>query len=828
MDRLTKAQMEFMNGYVPANIHDIYEYATGGIHIKPSHEGRFTEYKKRTGKTTEEALHSPDPHVRQMANFARNASHWKHAEGGVVDSEILDPIKTFQMLNPSNRNIVTYAMNQTAQGPRFYKSSSPDMEFSKRNLYNTIRQNPADSIHRVDVPNIAMEEFLKKHQEGGTATGQNDQIMQMIQMYAQYVAEQSGKDPNQVYQQLMQQLQEMKPDEQQAAIQQIAEQVQSLQQQVATQAQEQENPQEQVQEQGQEEPTMAYGGEPQYPFGGALTRSDYFRAPNNVLPSNKFNNTLVNANMLGDPYYSPIGALSAIDSAPTQALAGVLGAVSGLAGSVAGYSSLFNRKKNASGYQNWFHNKSAQAQNMKTPNFNSTVNTSLNPGQTAKKDPFNTNMYNNWKPNMQAPASPVQQQVPASQPVAMQPAGGMFGNGYNNSALAQDVLSGRPQAPYLTTQADGGELPKAQYAGQIEYPIANIRGGNKVSRMHSFTTSDIPDIINVPVEGSSSLTEGMTPAQLKTYNNIKLRNDKKLSNYNNPNVKQLRDYTNQEILNFQYNNSRYANKPFDDVADAYWKDYEKKHSGPDVEMEGLNVGGDERSYNPAPCKGGKCSSLNKEDDGGELFYAQFGAQYSNPGFVDGMGVGQQGYDYGYNNTPLPEAPYNPNQPISGASTNRLAGGNPAINLKPYAPNLNSNTVNKNSKTLNNSNPYMVTGDHIAMNALNGLHAADFALGWFDERSKRKAALRDLADANSTNDLSYVYNPAQTQGNYTTNVQGGAPFLQPNKYKAAQDYGTGIYTSKYGGQPQFASGGQYKVSHDQLLQLLRDGAEIEFL
>ena len=59
----------------------------GGIHIKKSHEGRFTAYKKRTGKTTEEALHSKDPHVRQMANFARNAAKWKHEEGGNVGGD---------------------------------------------------------------------------------------------------------------------------------------------------------------------------------------------------------------------------------------------------------------------------------------------------------------------------------------------------------------------------------------------------------------------------------------------------------------------------------------------------------------------------------------------------------------------------------------------------------------------------------------------------------------------------------------------------------------------------------------------------------------------
>lgn len=59
-------------------------YKNGGINIKPSHKGRFTAYKTRTGKTTSEALQSSDPHVRQMANFARNASKWKH--GGRLKS----------------------------------------------------------------------------------------------------------------------------------------------------------------------------------------------------------------------------------------------------------------------------------------------------------------------------------------------------------------------------------------------------------------------------------------------------------------------------------------------------------------------------------------------------------------------------------------------------------------------------------------------------------------------------------------------------------------------------------------------------------------------
>jgi len=63
----------------------------GSIHIKPSHRGAFTAYKERTGKTTSEALHSSDPHVRQMANFARNAAKWHHGANGGEVFKTTDP-----------------------------------------------------------------------------------------------------------------------------------------------------------------------------------------------------------------------------------------------------------------------------------------------------------------------------------------------------------------------------------------------------------------------------------------------------------------------------------------------------------------------------------------------------------------------------------------------------------------------------------------------------------------------------------------------------------------------------------------------------------------
>lgn len=59
------------------------EYAKGGkIYIKPSHRGRLTELKKRTGKTEAELYRTGSPAVRKMITFARSARKWKHGLGG--------------------------------------------------------------------------------------------------------------------------------------------------------------------------------------------------------------------------------------------------------------------------------------------------------------------------------------------------------------------------------------------------------------------------------------------------------------------------------------------------------------------------------------------------------------------------------------------------------------------------------------------------------------------------------------------------------------------------------------------------------------------------
>lgn len=63
-------------------------YADGGpIYIKPENRGKFTETKRRTGKTTEELTHSKNPLTRKRAIFAQNAAKWHHSFGGELNTQ---------------------------------------------------------------------------------------------------------------------------------------------------------------------------------------------------------------------------------------------------------------------------------------------------------------------------------------------------------------------------------------------------------------------------------------------------------------------------------------------------------------------------------------------------------------------------------------------------------------------------------------------------------------------------------------------------------------------------------------------------------------------
>ena len=74
MDFLEKITNFYLNEENRKLKEEIFYFKKGGIHIKPENRGKFTETKKRTGKTTEELTHSKNPLTRKRAIFAQNAA----------------------------------------------------------------------------------------------------------------------------------------------------------------------------------------------------------------------------------------------------------------------------------------------------------------------------------------------------------------------------------------------------------------------------------------------------------------------------------------------------------------------------------------------------------------------------------------------------------------------------------------------------------------------------------------------------------------------------------------------------------------------------------
>jgi hypothetical protein len=95
------------------------EYKSGGIHIKKSHRGKFTEYLKRTGKTASEAKHSKDPRVRKMATFALNAKKWKHPDGGIIQYPGGGSVSENEFMTPKAGNVPSIEPSVTMPDYRF-------------------------------------------------------------------------------------------------------------------------------------------------------------------------------------------------------------------------------------------------------------------------------------------------------------------------------------------------------------------------------------------------------------------------------------------------------------------------------------------------------------------------------------------------------------------------------------------------------------------------------------------------------------------------------------------------------------------------------------
>lgn len=80
------------------------------IHIKKKNRGKFTAAAKRAGMSVQQyaskVLNDPNasPQLKKRANFARNASKWKHEKGGKV-KYIYNNVQGKEKLNPHSTHI---------------------------------------------------------------------------------------------------------------------------------------------------------------------------------------------------------------------------------------------------------------------------------------------------------------------------------------------------------------------------------------------------------------------------------------------------------------------------------------------------------------------------------------------------------------------------------------------------------------------------------------------------------------------------------------------------------------------------------------------------
>ena len=92
--------------------------AKRGIHIKKSHEGRFTAYcgGNVTSKCIASGKRSPNPKVRKMSTFAANSRRWKHQEGGLLSMSQTGGKTPFELMQEryekQSKQITDYANNE--------------------------------------------------------------------------------------------------------------------------------------------------------------------------------------------------------------------------------------------------------------------------------------------------------------------------------------------------------------------------------------------------------------------------------------------------------------------------------------------------------------------------------------------------------------------------------------------------------------------------------------------------------------------------------------------------------------------------------------------
>ncbi len=166
-------------------------------------------------------------------------------------------------------------------------------------------------------------------------------------------------------------------------------------------------------------------------------------------------------------------------------------------------------------------------------------------------------------------------------------------------------------------------------------------------------------------------------------------------------------------------------------------------------------------------------------------------------------------------------------------TGQTAEGTPAPPTNNVGP-VNTGAVNPAATAAQVSNPlqsnqlfkFIDRGDDVGMqaanNALAGLGMANAVFGQEDLEKEYNRKLREIGNSDARYNS---YNPTNPFGNYTLNAGPASNFaLVANT--PIQDFGTKMAGAKYGGE--FAEGGEYYMSDEEIKRILAMGGEIEFL
>lgn len=109
------------------------------------------------------------------------------------------------------------------------------------------------------------------------------------------------------------------------------------------------------------------------------------------------------------------------------------------------------------------------------------------------------------------------------------------------------------------------------------------------------------------------------------------------------------------------------------------------------------------------------------------------------------------------------------------------------------------------------------------NALIGLGMANNVLG---QKQLEKQYNRELMKLGNSDAMYNAVNPSNPFGNYTTNV-GIGPNFALVRQTPTQDYAD-ANLARYGGMKKYKQGGSYMVSDRELMEILANGGDVEFL